>query len=377
MAFKFIHTADWQVGKPFANFPSDLAGELSAARFSAIGRIAEIARGQGAAHVLVAGDVFDADDLPNTTVRRGLERMAEHAALTWVLLPGNHDPARIGGIWDRVRRFGVPANVILALDEAPLPLTNDVVVLPAPLTSKNPGRDPSSWMDQAASAPGVARIGLAHGSIQGFGSDGESSVLIARDRAARAGLAYLALGDWHGTTEVSADTWYSGTPEADRFPNNDPGNVLAVSVAAAGRLSVEKFSSAQFRWARLARSLRSEADIAALGDAIAALDPAPSRLLLQLTLSGNLSHGEFNALDVKRETWSARLSHLDVDVSSLALRATDDDFAKLAADPALLDAARQLAAMAADAANSDSATASLALQRLFGFVAEVAREVAR
>jgi len=43
MTFTFIHTADWQLGKPFANFPSDLAGELAAARFSAIGRIAAIA----------------------------------------------------------------------------------------------------------------------------------------------------------------------------------------------------------------------------------------------------------------------------------------------------------------------------------------------
>lgn len=92
MTFRFIHTADWQLGKPFANFPSDLAGELSAARYGAIARIAAIAQQRGAAHVLVAGDVFDAEDLTNTQLRRGLERMAEHAALTWVLLPGNHDP---------------------------------------------------------------------------------------------------------------------------------------------------------------------------------------------------------------------------------------------------------------------------------------------
>ena len=76
MTFRFIHTADWQLGKPFANFPPDLAGELSAARFTAIERIAEIATQRGASHVLVAGDIFDSEDLANATLRRALERMA-------------------------------------------------------------------------------------------------------------------------------------------------------------------------------------------------------------------------------------------------------------------------------------------------------------
>ena len=139
MTFNFIHTADWQLGKPFANFPPDLAGELSAARFSAIKRIAAIAAAHGARHVLVAGDVFDAEDLPNATLRRALERMADHARVQWLLLPGNHDPARPGGVWDRIQRFGVPANITVITAEAPVAMADGVVLLPAPLTSKNPG----------------------------------------------------------------------------------------------------------------------------------------------------------------------------------------------------------------------------------------------
>jgi hypothetical protein len=38
---------------------------------------------------------------------------------------------------------------------------------------------------------------MAHRSIQGFGSDGEASNYVEPTRADIAGLAYLAMGDWH------------------------------------------------------------------------------------------------------------------------------------------------------------------------------------
>jgi Calcineurin-like phosphoesterase len=374
MTFRFIHTADWQLGKPFANFPADLAGELSAARFAAIGRIAEIAGTRGARHVCVAGDVFDGEDLPNAILRRALERMAEHTSITWVLLPGNHDPARPGGIWDRIHRLDLPANVKPVLTNDVMELTDGVFVLPSPLTSKNPGRDPTQWMDTAATPEGALRLGLAHGSVQGFGSDGESSVLIARDRAAAAGLAYLALGDWHGVTRVAADTWYSGTPEPDRHPNNEPGYVLDVAVEAAGAVSVDRVASGQFTWSKMAAALRSVSDLVTLEPALVKPGTLAGRVLLRLSLNGSLSLSEHAELDAWIERWSARLCHLDVDRSAVATRPTSADFDSLGQDGPLLDAARILAATAADAAHPDHTNAPLALKRLFGFAAEAARD---
>jgi DNA repair exonuclease SbcCD nuclease subunit len=372
MTFRFIHTADWQLGKPFANFPADVSGELQAARFSAIKRISEIATARGASHVLVAGDVFDSDDLPNSILRRGIERMAECSQIQWLLLPGNHDPARGGGVWDRIQRFGVPANVTLFLTAEPLALSDFVTILPSPLTTKNPGRDPTQWMDTAPSPAGVLRIGLAHGSVQGFGSDGESAVLIARDRAQTAGLSYLALGDWHGVSEVGTRTWYSGTPEPDRFPSNEPGNVLSVCIEPNGAISVERVPSAEFYWARISASLNSAADIGAVEDKIAKAVAAPSRGLVRLSLSGSLSMSDHARLSSWIEVWSARLRLLSVDQTALALRPTVDDFESLGTSPHLLEAARILAAAAADASHPDHGSAPLALQRLFGFAAEAA-----
>ena len=68
-------------------------------------------------------------------------------------------------------------------------------------------------MDEAATPEGSRRIGLAHGSIADFGETAATPNLIAPDRAKKAGLVYLALGDWHGTKTIGANTWYAGTPE--------------------------------------------------------------------------------------------------------------------------------------------------------------------
>lgn len=374
MAFRFIHTADWQLGKPFANFPPDLAGELAAARFDAIRRIAAVAAERQAEHVLVAGDVFDGEDLAALTLRRALERMAEHRGITWVLLPGNHDPLRHGGLWDRIARIGIPSNIIVVTKDEPISLTSDVILLPSPLTSKNPGRDPTAWMASTATPAGALRLGLAHGSVQGFGSDGESSVLIAKDRARTAGLTYLALGDWHGTTKIADDTWYAGTPEPDRFPANDPGNVLAVTLTPGKPASVDIIRTAAFHWSRLSEDIASLEGLAAIEAALAVDGVSPAQQLVRLTLTGSLSMRDRTELDAWSERFAGRIRHLDLDIEKLVARPDAADFDALGHDGPVTEAARQLTAIANDAAHPDARFAARALERLFGFAAEAARE---
>lgn len=369
MAFRFIHTADWQIGKPFANFPSELAGELSAARLNAIARIAGIARDRATAHVLVAGDIFDSDKLGSVLVRRTLEHLKREADITWLLLPGNHDPARAEGIWDRAAQIGLPANVIVLGADKPFAVSTHAVVLPAPLTSKTPGRDPTAWFDSAESAPGQIRIGLAHGSITGFSSEGESSVNIAPDRAKRARLDYLALGDWHGATRIDPRTWYSGTPEPDRYPANTPGYVLAVTAETGAPPQVEQVASAQFMWVKHDAVLASGDDLWALSRSIADLAPSPQSTLARVRLSGSVTLAEETALAAWNEEMAGRLRHLDLDTSALTVRATASDMDQFGASGALREAAELLASRAAS-----EPTAQRALQKLYAYAAEARRE---
>src|SRR5262245_13251478 len=131
MRTAFVHTADWQIGKPFAGFPAEKAAVLREERLRSIERLAAAAETVGATTVLVAGDVFDSETASDAIAADLLARLKSHAKLTWHLLPGNHDPARAGGVWDGIAAAGVPANVRLHLKCAPAEIAKGVVLLPA------------------------------------------------------------------------------------------------------------------------------------------------------------------------------------------------------------------------------------------------------
>ena len=374
MTFRFIHTSDWHIAKPFRRFEPALAGELAAARLGIVARIADIARRQGAQHVVVAGDIFDSELIATIDIRRALARLAEQSDLTWLLMPGNHDPARISGVWDQVVRIGAPANVVVLDRAVPHALGREAVLLPSPLTSKDPGRDITDWMDIAVTPPGVARIGLAHGSVRGFGSDDTAALRLAPDRAKRAGLSYLALGDWHGVESVAQNTWYSGTPEPDQYPDNEPGYVLSVVLEEAKLATVEKLRSSEFTWVGMDRAIHSVADLATVERDLEASALSLGKTLVHLRLRGHLSLTEHAALQSWREVWGARLRFLDLDDKALAVNPEAADFEALGLTGQLLEAARQLAAIGSDADSPQQAHAATALLRLAGFAAEARHE---
>ncbi|MEL6317495.1 MAG: DNA repair exonuclease [Pseudomonadota bacterium] len=230
MTQRLIHSADWQLGRAFSGFGPDLGPQLRQARIDAIESLAELAREQGAEQVLVAGDVFDTETPSNATLLAALEAVGRAPGLTWRLLPGNHDPLATtgGGLWERVAREA-PPNLRLHLEPRPEEIAPDLWLLPAPWPNKAPGRDLTAWMESAATPAGALRIGLAHGPTKRFGAAEAAGALSPPDRADSAGLAYLALGDWHGVQQAGPRAWYAGTPEPDRFPRNRPGCALVVA----------------------------------------------------------------------------------------------------------------------------------------------------
>ena len=245
-SLKIIHTADWQLGKPFGRFPADVAGALSEARLDAIDRIGRVAMDCHAAHVLAAGDVFDNVEPGDRIVMQALSRM-ERVDVTWWLMPGNHDHARPGGLWSRVRRLA-PARVrVVDVPEA-VEIAEGAWLLPAPLEHRKTASDPTASMVDMATPPGALRIGLAHGSITEFGATGESANLIPPDRARSAGLDYLALGDWHGHLVVGDRTAYSGTPETDRYGREEPGACIAADVRQGDAPALERIETGRYRW---------------------------------------------------------------------------------------------------------------------------------
>ena len=106
--------------------------------------------------MLVAGDVFDGNLVPERVIVQALAAMRGFAG-PWVLLPGNHDAALAEGVWSRLERLGRPANIIVAAAPTPITLADGrLVVLPAPLTERHTSDDLTAWMDAAVTPSGAA-----------------------------------------------------------------------------------------------------------------------------------------------------------------------------------------------------------------------------
>jgi DNA repair exonuclease SbcCD nuclease subunit len=375
MTFTFVHTADWQIGKPFASYPPELRGVLKDARLQAIDRLADVAAKAGARDILVAGDVFDASDLPERVLRPAIDRLGRAIGVTWHLLPGNHDPAVPMGAWERLVRIGLPANVRIYDAARPSELKGGVWLLPAPLKSKHQSLDPTQWMDMAGTPEGVIRVGLAHGSVRDFGQDmgeqGSSCARITPNRASSAGLAYLALGDWHGATKINERTWYSGTPEPERFRENEPGGALIVRIESElAPPQVERVRTGRFRWQTMTEQLAAAKDLDCIERNILALAPEPESILLRLTLRGNVppaAHAQVVSWCARLE---ARLRYLEIDLDGLAFVTEADGLFGLPAGGEVRAAAEWLDRIAANASDPRREVAMAALSLLLRFVYE-------
>ncbi len=345
---RFVHTADWQIGKPFRAF-AERESLLHKARLDAIERLGQLAIAQGAAHILIAGDLYDSEQPSVRTLREPIQRMRRFPGITWHVIPGNHDPHRNGGPWDRLQRDSVPDSVRLHLEPAPVAIGSEAVLLPSVLRRRSDTADLTQWMDDAPSSPGVIRIGLAHGSVTGFGGESEAGNPIAPDRAKKAGLDYLALGDWHRTLEISPSTWYAGTPEPDRFGSQETGQALLVDIAAAGAPpTVSTMRTGSFTWLKREEHLGSESDIAAVVARLQA--EGDGHTILRLKLSGALSVSARTMLTDALARLEAALAHLDADLTALAVRPTEADLEAIDFGGVLREAAERLKAMAQDEA---------------------------
>ena len=362
MTFTFLHTADWQIGKRFGSFPEDTAAVLRDQRLKAVDRLALAASDSGCSAVLVAGDVFDAETVPGALSGQLLARLKAYPALTWHLLPGNHDPGRAGGVWSSLVG-GLPANVRVHLEAKPAELAAGAVLLPAPLMSKRTSGDPTAWMDGTPTPTGALRIGLAHGSVQGFGSAGDANVPIDPARVKSAALSYLALGDWHGTTRISDRAWYSGTPEPDGFRDNDPGNALIVRLDGAAPPAVERVATAHFTWMSREVKVDGAESLGPVEADVARLGAAAARTLLSLQLAGTVAMTELGRIEERLGRLGPPLFHLAFDTSGITAYANVADLEALAS-PALSEIAQRLKA-ASERDGAEAAVAQRALRRLF------------
>jgi len=257
--------------------------------------------------------------------------------------------------------------VTALIEPMPFAVSDELVLLPAPLDYRRTMSDPSAWFDATETPDRAFRIGLAHGSIVGFGGDELGQTRIAIDRAKRARLDYLAMGDWHGVLEVAPNAYYAGTPEPDDFREIVSG--CALSVELTGKSApphVKTIPVGSFTWQRETLTIADADDFAVkLTEVRQSVDDL-ARLVLRLKVVGVLSLP--NQLAVKRRLFD-ELAHdvrwLDVDLSELLARPSPEDLVDIDARGGVLrQAAETLQGQIADGGR-EGRLAQAALERLF------------
>jgi hypothetical protein len=356
---RLLHTADWQLGLKLRAVAGERGARARDERFRVIGRLAAVAKAEAVDVVVVAGDVFDDNQVGPWLVARAEEELAAFAPIPVLLLPGNHDAAEPGGALERLARRGGLPHVTVALDEAPVAL-GGLQLFPCPLRERHTLLDPTAHVPARAPGDEAVRVVVAHGGVLDFGSPTELPNRIRLPELLAKGVDYVALGDWHGVYEADARAWYSGAPEPTRFAEKRPGFALLVDLPGAGVApSVREVPVAATSWHEREVGLWGPEDVDALIAWLGGL-PSPSATLVKLRLSGAVGLADRARLDAALAEASERLLHLQLRSDDVVTTVSDADLADLDApgflgdaldalrasdDPLDLDAARLLVAL--------------------------------
>lgn len=225
---RILHTADWRLGRavhPTAD--ADLAA-ARAHRVEVVSRIAQAAHDEGVGLVVVAGDVFDDNQVSNKVLRAAAERLVAFAPIPVLLVPGTSDPAEPGGALSRLGAGAGPlAHVTVAGSRGELELAG-LSVWPCGVSRRADPDDPTREVPVSGPDDTRLRVVVAHGGAVGL--DSAPEVLSRVDVAAlvRRGVSWVALGGQAETLGAGARAAWPGSPVAGA---DGGGQVLIVDLA--------------------------------------------------------------------------------------------------------------------------------------------------
>jgi DNA repair exonuclease SbcCD nuclease subunit len=400
---RFLHAADLHLGLGVTRFSRETNRRVGEARFAALDNLVSAAKEREVDFVLIAGDLFDDNHVESVVAVRAF-KVLDSLNLPVYVLPGNHDPLTPDSVWERPPwKDPGRAEIKVLGHRRPLPIAEDVILYPCPLTQRTSLEDPTAWIPARQPEDRTLRIGVAHGSLRDRENLPEDDHLIDRFVADRCGLDYLALGHWH-SLNLYPDrggvrrTAYPGVHEPMRFrgfqtgwtPYSDAapdlfaddgrGRVLCVTLHGPGAVpEIEPIEVGNLRWLEETYEVHSEEDLGRIIRDLA-LRPEKHRLMLRLSLRGVLGAAALPQLDelcgseggpeggvLSRYLWA------EVDRSGLVTEPKEEELSQLVGNGILRHVFDRLTAEANAADASRRAVAAHALLVLYRLAHEVKR----
>ncbi len=256
---RFIHTADWHLGKRLHDF--SLIGEQR----EALARIGDLVADARPDALILAGDVFDTH-IPQVAAlelwEETVERIVGELGIPMVVIPGNHDHAeRISLHAGLAKRAGLHIVHTLGASAEPVRIAGvDLFGVPfhkpvhvnAAFRDASPGLGAFDYAGamqwvlgrvREARSPGVPAVLVGHAFVEGTEEpEGEDAIQVGGAGgvpvSAFEGFAYVALGHIHGARKLgsSGEVRYSGSPYPYSFGEaGAEKSVTLVELAEDGR----------------------------------------------------------------------------------------------------------------------------------------------
>lgn len=296
-AVRFLHTSDWQLGMTrwfLKEGDGEAQARYSADRLEAVRRIGRLAQKRGAEFIVVAGDVFESNTLPERDFQRALDAIRELPVPVY-LLPGNHDALDATSIYHRKVFDEVALSGVHVLrDSVPVEVRPGVEIVGAPLTSRSPDSDLLAEALEPLEPTTGVRIAVAHGQVAGFGAEvGETLSLAAvAEAVGKRTVQYVAVGDSHSTQKLddAGRMWFSGSPETTDYDDKEKysGNALVVDVWPDREPLVEAAHIGQWDFRAMERDFAGVEDARAWLDELRMLSDK-SRTCVKYSLRGTLN----------------------------------------------------------------------------------------
>ena len=301
---RFIHTSDWQLGMTRAFLTPEASARFSQARIDAIAKLGAIATERDARFIVVAGDVFESNQVSRETLVRTLDAL-NALPVPVFLLPGNHDPLDGASIFATPEFQKAADHVIVLRDRAPIVVSEGVEVVGAPWKTKHPSSDLCADLaaDLESAPEGTVRIAVCHGQVDTLSPDTSRPEIVnlasAEQAIADGRFHYLGLGDRHSVTEVgnTGRIWYSGAPVATDFDEVDPNKALLVELEpTAETCTVEPLPVGDWHFTAEAFPLNGQEDLDRFSAWLDEL-PAKQRTAIKVGFEGSINLATAAALD--------------------------------------------------------------------------------
>lgn len=272
MSYTFIHAADLHLDTPFSGLGQvapQIQEALREASLEAFDALVELALGEEARFLLIAGDIYDGANHGIRAQHRflsGLKRLSEQGIAT-ILIHGNHDPQ---GGWSAIRNWPTGVTIFGDKQVEKVTLSKDgrpyATIHGVSFAKANASENPTQQF-QRGLEPGI-HIGLLHCSVGGCSEEHAAYNPCTLEDLKSSLMDYWALGHIHKSEILCRDPWvvYPGDIQGRSPKGSELGakGAMVVRVESDRVREVTFAPLARIEFAFLDRDIANVPDLASL-----------------------------------------------------------------------------------------------------------------